>query len=140
MEQAEQVTTTIISWWTSSADLCTSNSRAVFSLVLVVTSQAPSHGRNHSSSHLTQYDLHAGSAPLVASLLHLSTGDSPPLTPCIGFALAQSACSAPLAVTMDATLAAACTLLGALGSDGSADMMSRRLCRAHGWQRARRSY
>ena len=82
---------------------------------------------------------HTRSAARVASLLHCGTGDSPPAAAYIAFVFAQPTCSVPLAVAISAPLAAVATLLGALGSHGSADAMSRQFCRARGWLRARRS-
>ena len=69
-------------------------------------------------------------------LLGLSTGDSPPLAPLLDFVHAQPTSSAQLAITINAPLAASCTLLSALRSAGSVYTMSRRHCRARGSCRA----
>ena len=128
------------SWWTTVANLRTIHSPigvgSLFSLKLVASSPPQDRDLDGRS---TQCALHTHSAARVASLLHRDTGDSPPAAAYIAFVFAQPTCSVPLAVAISAPLAAVSTLLGALGSHGSADAMSRQFCRARGWLRARRS-
>jgi hypothetical protein len=134
---------TFVAWWTTVADLCTSNSAVGVSTPLpssLVNSSLP-HGRGLSDVQ-TQFDASAATQLLAVSLLDwIRTGDSPPLALCIGLSvLAHAACSAPLAVTTSAPIVAVRGLPGALGSVGFVDTVSRRDCRARDLLGATHSY
>ena len=126
------MTFTFVAWWTTVADLCTSNSpvgvSAPFSTSLVNSS--PPRDRDLNDVQ-TQFDGSAAAQPPAVSLVDwIRTGGSPPLAPRIGFVPALSACNAPLAVATSAPIVAARGRPGALGSVGYADTVSRRNYRA----------
>ena len=137
-----RMTFTFVAWWTTVADLCTSNSpvgvSAPFSTSLVNSS--PPRDRDLSDVQ-TQFDASAAAQPPAMSLIDwIRTGGSPPLAPRIGFVLALSACGAPLAATASAPIVAVCGPPGVMGSIGSADTVSRRDCRARDLLGATHSY
>lgn len=139
LSRMERTDSTLVAWWTTVADLCTSNSRkgASASLFPQLVAFSPPLGRRRGRS--VQFDYSAAAQPLAVSLLDRSTGDSPPLAPRIGFVLALSACSAPLAVAASTPIAAVRGRPGALGSAGFVDA-TRLFCRARGLLSATHSY